>query len=224
MLNKLTDQIQDIKKQLNSWLNSMQAPDGTYKMAESSAATSLDATSLAIDLKQMIGGSFTDEEKKQFSAYFNQQQFGDWGFYYEPQLDQKLDFSIDRVKEMHGNYLTFQVIGALKILGGFPKQPIRFYDQFIEGNGISHYLDNNCPWVKSPWGAGGMVDNLGTILDMNIRMGYKEYCPILEEVFDWLAKKQCPNTGLWGQSEKQGLSGQINGTYHLMRGSYFFAK
>lgn len=220
MLDQITNQIKDIKNSLRHWLNTMQVFDGTYKMANSSVASSLDATSLAIDLKQMIGDPFTQEETSRLVAYFNSRQIGEWGFYYEDQLEKKLDFSIDRVKEMHGNYLTFQVVGALKGLDVFPKQPIRFYDQFIQGPGISHYLDNNCPWERSPWGAGGMVDNLGTILDMNIRMGREEYRSVLEQVFDWLDLNQDSKTGLWGTPNIQGLSGQINGAYHLMRGTY----
>ena len=71
------------------------------------------------------------------------------------------------------------------------------------------------------WGAGGMVDNLGTILFTNIAMGLSEYRPTVEAIFDWLNSTQDPATGLWGKPEVQGLNGMINGTYHLMRGTFF---
>lgn len=122
---------------------------------------------------------------------------------------------------MHSNYITFQALGAYRAINKLPKKKITFYDKFIKAKGIKHYLSFNCPWTKSPWGAGGMVDNLGTILDTNLKLGFEEYKIVLDEIFEWLDVNQSKNNGLWGKSDFQGINGIINGGYHLMRGTYF---
>ena len=49
---------EDILKSLSTWLNTLKVEDGvTYKMARSSKESSLDATTLAVDLRHMLGQS-----------------------------------------------------------------------------------------------------------------------------------------------------------------------
>lgn len=213
----------DIVNNLRIWVEK-QRVNGTlyYKMCTHAKIERLaDSTSLAYDLLNMIGLSFTEDEKCIAKHILDEFQHGD-GFFYENNIGEFFKNSnIDRVEEMHANYLTFQMIGAYRVLGFLPPRKIEFYDQFIESASISKYLSNNCPWIRSPWGAGGMVDNLGTILKCNIDIGYLEYKDIVEEVFIWLEKHQDSKTGLWGDISVQGINGIINGGYHLMRGTYF---
>jgi hypothetical protein len=216
--------INKIKNSISHWLEQNQYKDTfTYKMSLNAFdKVSLDASTLAYDVYNIIGYSFTNLQKNQAVNFMLNCQNKDDGFFYELEVKEKLKNHPDkRAIEMSANYLTFQTIGALKIFGALPKYKISFYDKFIEDKGIKDYLTNNCPWDKSPWGAGGMIDNLGTILDCNIRMGYKEYESVLEEVFEWLQENQNNTIGFWGSEKIQGINGLINGGYHAMRGTYF---
>lgn len=215
-MNKLIDEIYE-------WLIRMRANNEEYyKMCEHAYHNNLlDATSLAYDLSYMLGQEITEQVKKKRKEILDSYQVGDDGFFYEIGAQNIFkNSSIERVLEMHGNYLTFQVLGAYRAIQKFPNKKISFYDKNISD--IEQYLAVNCPWDRSPWGAGGMVDNLGTILKCNIDMGFEQYSSTVDEIIDWLNRNQDEKTGLWLNKEnRQGINGLVNGGYHLMRGTFF---
>ena len=222
-MNNFEGLLSDIANSLLKWLSSMETAPLQYKMCEHAYdRTCLDATSLAYDLRYMLNVGFTEQEKDEAKVILDSYQTGKDGFFYEKDyLERLAPIGIERVEEMHGNYITFQAAGAYKAINRMPSKEITFYDQFIESKGIKAYLTENCPWDRSPWGAGGMVDNLGTILDCNIRMGFNEYRGVMDQVFEWLNENQSSENGLWGNVDAQGVNGLVNGGYHLMRGTYF---
>ena len=188
-------------------------------------AYSLDDSSLAYDLFHMLGYNFTINHKDSSLQFLLSRHDPKTGLFHEVDDEHKIsDLNEVRSREMSANYITFQVIGALKIFEALPLHKISFYDQYIENKGIVHYLVNNCPWDSSPWGAGGMVDNLGTILDCNIRMGFNEYQTVLDDVLKWVYENQSEDSGMWGNPEAQGQTGLVNGAYHLLRGTLFLQK
>jgi len=205
-----------LESSLHDWLKLVETGDLIFKMSQNAYdKVSLDAISLAYDLKQMIGIDVSEGDKDKAKDILDSYQLLDNGFFAEEDYELRfIDSKIERVIEMHANYLTFQTLGAYKAIGRLPDKKITFYDQFIEDKGIKNYLTNNLPWEKSPWGAGGMVDNLGTILDCNIRMGFTEYQVVLSDVFGWLDENQSDIHGLWGNIDSQGINGLINGGYH----------
>lgn len=212
-----------IKNDIYNWLVGMKA-DNTehYKMCNHAYQIDLlDATSLAYDLFHMLGQEVTEQIKQKRKETMDAYQIGGDGFFYENGAQTLLESSgIERAAEMHGNYLTFQVMGAYKAIQKYPKKEISFYDKYISD--IEKYLTINCPWDRSPWGAGGMVDNLGTILKCNIDMGRKKYSKTVDEIIDWLNRNQDEETGLWlNRKNQQGINGLVNGGYHLMRGTFF---
>ncbi len=211
-----------LRQEINQWLQTMEREEGYYLMcAHAFQSNLLDAVSLAYDLNHMLGNDISEQEKNIRKAILDSYQTGEDGFFYERNAEKIFrNSSIDRVLEMHGNYLTFQVMGAYKAVNRLPEKKISFYDKYIPD--IERYLEVNCPWERSPWGAGGMIDNMGTILKCNIDMGYNEYEKVMDEIFDWLNQNQDDTTGLWrNKDNKQGINGLVNGGYHLMRGTYF---
>ncbi len=212
-----------LRYEINQWLKSMQTEtEGYYMMcAHAYQKDLLDAISLAYDLDYMLGNDIPEREKDDRKEILDSYQTGKDGFYYETNAEKVFkNSSINRVLEMHGNYLTFQVMGAYKAIQRQPIKRISFYDKYIVD--IARYLEINCPWERSPWGAGGMIDNMGTIMKCNIDMGHKEYLKTVDEMIDWLDRNQDDTTGLWRNKDNgQGINGLVNGGYHLMRGTYF---
>lgn len=212
-----------LKNKLKQWCESMRVEDTEfYKMCQHAYCNeSLDATTLAYDLQNMLEIKMSEDLFVKRKKFLDSFQIGTNGFFYERSAEEALKkSSINRALEMHGNYLTFQTIGAYKSIKKLPENIITFYDQYASD--IERYLSKNCPWERSPWGAGGMVDNLGTILKCNIDMGYHNYKVVIDEIIDWLDKHQDNETGLWTNRENtQGINGLVNGGYHLMRGTYF---
>lgn len=208
-----------------SWLSSMKAnkPLECYKMCRSAYHPfSIDATSLAADLIYMLDIPIFEAERNLFAEFFNSHQETNTGFYHEPFIHELNNLSIDRVVEMSGTYLSFQVCGALEAINRLPIYPFRFYEFTIRKGAISKYIEDKFPWNHSPWGAGGWIDSIATMLRMNIKMGYKEYQLPLDEMIEWLQKNQNPKTGLWGNLDSpKVLTGLVNGGYHILRGTLF---
>ncbi len=85
---------------------------------------------------------------------------------------------------------------------------------------MNGYLDN-MPWRNSPWGAGGWVDAISTMIRSNINSEYSEYKKARVTLNKWIADNQNID-GMWG--EKINSRQIINGAYHLARGTYFAEK
>ncbi len=218
-LSSLTDSIE-------AWLTTLEVADttyGRYKMSNSAYHNfSLDASSFAADLIYMLNRNLSEQQKGQQAEFFNSFQDSETGFYNEPFLHELYDSTIDRVIEMSGTYLSFQVCGAMEAIGRLPKYPFRFYEFALKKGAITKYIEEKLPWDYSPWGAGGWIDSIATMLLMNVKMGYETYKLPFDEILLWLKKHQNPETGLWGDpNSSQGVTGLVNGGYHLLRGTYF---
>ena len=155
--------------------------------------------------------------------FFSKQQEETTGFYHEPFVDE-LDSSVDRIKEMSGTYLGYQVGAILLMLNKTPRYHFCFYDRFMKDLKIYDYMSNFMPWNRAPMGAGNMVDHGVTMMRLNVKMGYIEYKTVIEQMYKWLEKHQDPQTGLWGNIQAQGFNGLVQAGYHLMRGTYFYDK
>jgi hypothetical protein len=209
-------------RNIQNWLNTLEASKGKYKLSKSAFhKDSLDATSLALDLKYMLG--LKQDTLKESLEYFNKFQGKSTGFFHEPFLDE-LDTNIDRILEMSGTYLGYQVSAILLKLGVSPKYHFKFYEQFLNDYDIKEYMTNFMPWDWSPMGAGNMCDHGITMMRMNVKMGYEEYQEVINKMYQWFEKNQNKNTGFWGSVTPQGNNGLVQAGYHLMRGSYFYDK
>jgi len=224
-MNLLKEQIDKVFTGVKKWqFDISQVSDSRMPPFCKSAyrSFSIDAASLHLDLQYMLDMLPDKKVQQEVKEKFDSLQEEKTGFYHEPFRDEELgDSPIERVVEMSGTYLGFQVGGSLRTIDRLPKYEFRFYKPFIGEGKISQYLEE-MPWTRSPWGAGGWVDAVATMISLNILNGYQEYQPVLDEMFDWLGQKQDPINGLWGDGSVQGLEGLINGTYHLLRGTWFF--
>lgn len=219
---------ENIVEQVADWLSGLSFDKGTYgryRICKSAYHTfSLDASSLATDLVYMLKLPLSENEKDQQAAFFNSLQDPETGFYHEPFVHELYELPIERVVEMSGTYLSFQVSGALRALQHLPIYPFRFYEFTLKAGAVIKYIEENFPWDKSPWGAGGWIDSMATMLQINIEMGFTDYQEVLDAIFKWLDLHQDPSTGFWGNISSQGVNGLINGGYHIMRGTYLWHK
>jgi hypothetical protein len=217
--------INKLKEGLKKWLKTIYVGDGKYKFAaHSTKMYCLDAITLAIDLENMLGNNL-DDKKTNVVKYLNSRQDPTTGFFKEEFETEELNERENpRIKEMARTYLSFQTCGAYSVLNKFPLYQFKFYKNLLIHQNMINYLSNNIPWKVSPWGAGGMIDSISTMLTMNVDKGFVEYQKPLNLIFEWLNKNQNSETGLWGDVNAQGLTGLVNGGYHLTRGTYFYHK
>lgn len=213
--------VDEVIQTIPAWLNGLKTQPGVYKMSENAFKTAaIDATSLALDLKSMLGLPIEDKEDSVF--YMNNQQEPSTGFYHEEFHEEFLDLNQPRILEMSGTYFGYQVGSILYGLGERPKYRFAFYDTFLKEGMMTNYMENIMPWDIAPMGAGNMVDHGATMMKINIgTFEQEEYKNVLDEMYEWLSKNQDEETGLWGNLKAQGKNGIIQAGYHLMRGTYF---
>ncbi|WP_034622998.1 DapH/DapD/GlmU-related protein [Cellulomonas sp. URHE0023] len=101
---------------------------------------------------------------------------------------------------------------ALDLLGSRLPHPVAAVTS-LAPDALVTVLDG-LPWATNAWGAGAVVDSIGTALAWSPMNG-----PLAETVVRWLDAARDPGTGLWG-SCASGLREPVNGTYRLVRGTY----
>jgi hypothetical protein len=210
----------DVANSVKEWLPTIKSREsGLYKLSKNACHDhSIDATSLAFDLHNMLGIEPIDAEAA--FGFFDAQQEEQTGFYHESFVSE-LDLSVDRIIEMSGTYFGYQLAAVLMAYERKPKYLYRFYEQFIPKGAMETYMSNDMPWNRSPMGAGNMVDHGATMMRANAQFGDVKYQEVLVRMYQWLDTYQDGNTGLWGKETAQGKNGLVQGGYHLMRGLYF---
>lgn len=77
------------------------------------------------------------------------------------------------------------------------------------------------PWRTNAWGAGSVVDTVGTALTWARETGVAVPDGAREALVGWLVEHRDPVTGLWGAPRvRDGWREPVNGTYRLMRGTF----
>lgn len=199
----------------------MSSVDYLFSLKTENKALSIDSISLHIDLAYMLGNY---EHLKPYCQWLALQQDSKTGFFWESFSDTELlDHPHPRVKEMVGTYLGFQV-SSLFLRLSIKAKEFKFWRFLLDSeDAIDQYLEA-MPWARSPWGAGGWVDSLGTMIYFNCKyygdLGYQE---VFNKLLQYLVKTQSLSTGLWGSDKVQGIQGQVNGAYHLLRGTFFLS-
>ncbi|MBL8348997.1 MAG: hypothetical protein JNL87_01670 [Burkholderiaceae bacterium] len=178
---------------------------------------SVDATSLALDLAQML--ALPVPAAAAFAALDGQQEPAT-GFFHEPHRAE-LDATVPRIHEMSGTYFGYQVAAVQLAWGRRPRHRYAFYDPLRAGGALERYMAENMPWGRAPMGAGNMCDHAATMLRANARFFDDGSEVLLQRMRRWLDARQDPATGLWGALQAQGRNGLVQAGYHLMRGLHF---
>ena len=123
------------------------------------------------------------------------------------------DEALDQVRAYH----VLSVGYALDLLGSQFAHPVRTVAG-LDAVGLVRLLDD-LPWQTNAWGAGALVDAVGTALTWELRAGRRPVRGALEALVGWLVTRLDPRTGLWGASV-DGTREPVNGTYRLVRGTF----
>ncbi|MGM9514208.1 hypothetical protein ACS5PK_08140 [Roseateles sp. DB2] len=209
-----------LEQRVAAWLPAVQSQQhaGCYRLArEAFHPRSIDATSLALDLRLMLGQPAALPGALDF---FDSCQDPVTGFYHEPHREE-LDASVPRIHEMSGTYFGYQVGAVLLALGRAPRHPFAFYEALRPSGRLERYMAENMPWDRAPMGAGNMCDHGATMMRANARFFDSAWSEMLQRMRDWLDAHQNPATGLWGSEAPQGKNGLVQAGYHLMRGLHF---
>ncbi len=209
-----------LAQRVTAWLPSVESAQwpGCYSLAaQAFHPRSVDATSLALDLRLMLGLPGPDRESLEF---LDSCQAPVTGFFHEP-FAHELDRSVPRIHEMSGTYFGYQVGALYLALGHRPRFSFDFYEPLRPAGALERYMAENMPWARAPMGAGNMCDHGATMMRANARFFDPTWTEMLHRMRRWLDAAQSPQTGLWGAQEAQGRNGLVQAGYHLMRGLHF---
>jgi len=201
-----------------AWLATLKSPNGLYKHSASAYhEESLDATTLALDLEQMLSML----PSKSGVKFIKSCQNGTTGEVREP-FYRELSAE-GRLREMAHTYSGCQVAALFMAIDAHLQSEFKFYRQFLYPGAISHYMIHNMPWDTKPMGAGNMVDAAATMMRYNVRMQHKHaYWHVINEMYQWLDEHQRTwEHGFWGSEAEQGVSGVVQAGYHILRGLHW---
>ncbi|MGV8964997.1 MAG: acyltransferase [Cellulomonas sp.] len=113
-------------------------------------------------------------------------------------------------------YHVLSVGYALDLLGSSFEHPVRAVTS-LSGEELVRLLDG-LPWRTNAWGAGALVDCVGTALTWARLGGHPLPAGLIETLVGWLVTHRDPASGLWG-SAHGALLEPVNGTYRAVRGT-----
>ena len=117
------------------------------------------------------------------------------------------------------SYHLLSVGYALDLLGSDLPHPVAPIATMAPGEVVA--LLDGLDWEHEAWGAGHLVDALGTGWRWNLAQGLPGAAGSLEALVGWLTTRQSPRLGVWGTEQPGvGLLQVVNGFYRASRGTY----
>ncbi|MBE1877918.1 acyltransferase [Myceligenerans sp. TRM 65318] len=116
-------------------------------------------------------------------------------------------------------YHVLSVGYALDLLGSRFAHPLTVVAEASAADVVAGL--ERLPWAERAWHCGSWVDELGTALHWNARIGAANSSGALEALFGWLFTHADPGTGMWGRAGgPEGLLQVVNGYYRATRGTF----
>lgn len=197
---------------------------GIYCYASRFKEGNLYASVYAAMLRHLTGdlNGLSNYERSAWCDYLNEHQRVD-GLFWDPTLQNE----IAEIEDWWGwRHLSAHVITALTVLNAKPRYRFAFLD-FLYGPGKAERWIANLPWQEKPLYASNTVMNYGVLLQYERDFQANQASSAaLEEIFAFLNRTQCPETGLWGNStlnSPKALSISVQTAYHLLN-LYFYDK
>ena len=200
-------------------LNECRTNNG-YKIAKDSFfGESLDATTMALDLKFMIDGTVPAQSDIDF---INKHQEPSPGLYQEF-ATHRIDEGNYRNLEMSAVYLTYHVSMLFLRFDLKTEYDFLFLKDFASQKYIDYFMEEFVPWNNSTMGSGNIIDHYVSALRV-LANSRPEFGVAIERIYQCLEKKESKEHGFYGAMNAQGLNGLVQGGYHLLRGTYFYDK
>lgn len=162
--------------------------------------------------------SYSSDEKAQWIAHFDSYQSEQDGLFYDPVIDSTLFRTFDWWGARH---LALHMVSAYTALGGRPKYPFRFVEEYYDIGRIKDWLDAfnwNGPLTYTD-DIDNKIMNVGCILQYQRDAWNDERAAAaVTYLREYLAQRIDPETGMWGPSDiRQSLqrSRVVQFAYHL---------
>ena len=157
--------------------------------------------------------SLSASEKRDWAASLQRYQSED-GLFRDASIDIPLAAQCDWWGWRHQ---TLHVLMALKAMDAVASRRIDVITPFQKNGYLQAWLDSR-DWKNDPTSVSNEIQNLGTFLQYARDFQDGAWCGVvLEEMFDWLDRRQDAKTGLWGNrfETPTDLSQGVQTGYHI---------
>jgi hypothetical protein len=219
------EHLPDIHKNASRFVENLQvkdAPAGRFLYSLHGTAPILYASVYGALLYGLLSkvDDLTVDDRQEWIDYINSFQCED-GLYRDPLVENDI---AERIDWWGWRHLSAHVVSALTALGGKTRCPFHFLS-FLYIPGQAYRWISELPWNESPADVSNTVMNYGVLLQYERDVYSNEKASAaLAELFEFLEKAICPETGLWGNAQpgdQQGHSYAVQTSYHFWN-LYFY--
>lgn len=198
--------------------NKVGNPVVEYTYSSSSSKSTIYASCYACMIRSLYGDldTLSDEQKKEWTSYFDSFQSSDDGLFYDPVLaNEKIYHTEDWWGARH---LALHLIIAYTALGSRPKYDFKFLESFYNPTYVIDWLESR-NWDEKIAFTGNEVMNYGCLLQYSRDFFHNNDAGNgLRAMMNWLEEKINPDTGMWGcqpNDNPNQLSQIVQGAYHI---------
>ena len=213
---------QNVSDKTYEFLNQRKVPGKCFEYfySESSNQPTLYSSAYACMILSLLGklNALPPDQKMRWIEYFDSYQSKADGLFYDPVVDSTLFRSTDWWGARH---LALHMISAYTDLGGRPRYPFRFLEEYYDHGRIKNWLDG-FEWSNSITHADDIdnkIMNIGCLLQYQ-RDTWKDVQAgsAVAYLQKYLMDKINPETGMWGYFDVQDpdqRSRMVQFAYHL---------
>ena len=214
--------LQDVSGKISSFLNHQKATgkDFDYFYSKYSTKPTLYSSAYACMTLSLLDklNTMSPSQRSRWIAHFDKYQNNDDGLFYDPVVDSMLF----RTEDWWGaRHLALHMIIAYTDLGGKPRYPFRFLEEYYDHERIKNWLDG-FNWSNSGMDADDIdnkIMNIGCLLQYQ-RDTWKDAQAgsAVAYIQNYLSDKINPETGIWGRFDVQDpdqRSRMVQFAYHL---------
>jgi len=213
---------QDVTQKIIEFINQRKLPGKDYEYFYSANARqpTLYASAYACMTQSLLGrlNSLSKDKKLGWIEYFDSYQSEADGLFYDPVTDSELFRKADWWGARH---LALHMISAYTDLGGKPKYPFRFLEEFYDLDHLKNWLDR-IEWqsaISHDDDIDNQIMNIGCLLQYQRDFWKDERAGLAVAYLQkYLLEKINPETGMWGgydTKDPDQRSRMVQFAYHL---------
>jgi hypothetical protein len=186
----------DFRKDILNFVESLRISGPEYRFSPTSGS-SLYTSCFALFIIELLDEvkGLRPSLKREWIDYINSHQIQESGYY---KFGGGISWNDSNTHKP--DYLKMQMtswaLQALDVLGGRPRYPLKFMEDFCTVEKLGKWLEAR-DW-SDPWYEGNMLLFMGVFLIDCYEKGIHGYGELIDYYIDWLNKKQNESTGYWG--------------------------
>jgi hypothetical protein len=204
-----------LRERVLAWLETMRVPGqvGAYRLNRGVAPTPF-ASCFAVFVRHLFGDldTLSSAERAAWLASLQDLQDPATGLFVDSTNAARAPDPTHDAEHLNRQLTTF-VLSAIDALGGQPRYPLRFLDDWKAPEVLRRWL-SGLNW-SNPWNSGNKAMFMGIFLLYDAEhTGDPRSRLAVEAWFDWHERHQNPKTGFWGVGPRADYIDGMGGAYH----------